>query len=308
MWLFMNKTAGLAVILLVFHAVSISAFGRKETPPEPAPGPEQTRAEQVTKALAAAYPQQIDRVEFRNSDWAVLLRGTWYYYAEGRMLPENMLRNAAGYNPQPFYNYQKELPQWREPSSDETARYREMANNRSRNPPRRSPVFFDSLWRITSRDEAYQRVKSINFLGKSILVHYLILEELSLVEEQILAAAKTDPQVQTWINSITTAEGWNWRNIAETYSRSYHSYGLAIDLLPRSSGGKETYWLWTARQRTDWWNISYNERLHPPTAVIKAFETYGFIWGGKWLFFDTMHFEYRPEILILSGMPVETRR
>jgi hypothetical protein len=35
---------------------------------------------------------------------------------------------------------------------------------------------------------------------------------------------------------------------------------------------------------------------------------YGFIWGGKWLFFDTMHFEYRPEILILSGMPPEIRR
>jgi hypothetical protein len=37
-----------------------------------------------------------------------------------------------------------------------------------------------------------------------------------------------------------------------------------------------------------------------PSAVITAFEHQGFVWGGKWLFFDMMHFEYRPEIFILS--------
>jgi len=140
------------------------------------------------------------------------------------------------------------------------------------------------------------------------MVHYSILEELSLVEEQILAAAKTDPQVQSWVNNISTMEGWNWRNIADMQSRSFHSYGAAVDILPKSLGGKETYWLWAIRKRADWWNVSYNERFHPPSAVIKAFEKYGFIWGGKWLFFDTMHFEYRPEIFILSGMKVETQR
>jgi hypothetical protein len=28
-----------------------------------------------------------------------------------------------------------------------------------------------------------------------------------------------------------------------------------------------------------------------------VFERQGFIWGGKWWHFDTMHFEYRPEII-----------
>jgi hypothetical protein len=37
--------------------------------------------------------------------------------------------------------------------------------------------------------------------------------------------------------------------------------------------------------------------------VVKAFEAFGFLWGGKWMTYDTMHFEYRPEILILSNMP-----
>jgi len=32
-----------------------------------------------------------------------------------------------------------------------------------------------------------------------------------------------------------------------------------------------------------------------PQSVVDAFERQGFIWGGKWNHYDTMHFEYRPE-------------
>jgi hypothetical protein len=30
---------------------------------------------------------------------------------------------------------------------------------------------------------------------------------------------------------------------------------------------------------------------------VEIFERHGFIWGGKWFHYDTMHFEYRPEML-----------
>jgi len=308
---------------LIFYfliAGNIFALGSKEADPEnkavissaqnviQQTKAEPTRAEQVMRALAAAYPHQIEKVEFRNNDWAVLLRGVWYYYSESKLLPQNLLPNSADYSPQPFYNYAAELPAWKAPGAEEAERYRSMANSRNRNPPRRSPQFFDELWQAHNRDEAYERVKRIRFLEKTVTVHNLISENLSFVEEKILAEAKVNPQVQNWINGINSLEGWSWRNIADTQSRSYHSYGLAVDIMPKSYGGKETYWLWASDKRPDWWNISYNERYHPPAAVIKAFETYGFIWGGKWLYFDTMHFEYRPEILILSGMRPETRR
>ena len=39
----------------------------------------------------------------------------------------------------------------------------------------------------------------------------------------------------------------------------------------------------------------------PPDSFIEAFERRGFVWGGKWFYYDTMHFEYRPEILALNG-------
>jgi len=295
----------ITALFLLLTASNIFAFGKKETP---ATAEQQTRAEQVMKAFAAAYPERIEKAEFRNGDWAVLLRGTWFYYAEGKLLPANLLASAADYHPQPFYRYQIELPAWKDPSPEESARYREMSNNRSFNTIRRAPHFFDALWRAHNRDESYQRIKTIRFLEKTVMINYSILEELSLVEEHILAAAKTDPQVQAWVNNVSTLEGWNWRNIADTQTRSYHAYGAAIDILPKSLGGKETYWLWAAQKREDWWNVSYNGRFHPPLAVIKSFEKYGFVWGGKWLYFDTMHFEYRPEILLFSGMTVETLR
>ena len=281
--------------LLVFFPPSCSGQDARTSP---------QRAEQVMKALAAAYPSRIERAEFRGGDWAVLLQGAWYYYAGGRLLPEALRNRAAEYDPQPFYNYPPELPEWKEPSTEEAGRFRAVSNNRSLNPPKRSQHFFDALWRAGSRDESYERVKSLRFLGSPVMVHYTILEELALAEELILARAKTDPEVRVWVNSINTLDGWNWRSIADTQSRSFHAYGAAIDILPKSSGGKETYWLWAARKKPEWWTISYSQRLHPPEPVIKAFESCGFIWGGKWLFFDTMHFEYRPEILLLSGMPV----
>ncbi|MDR1319738.1 MAG: M15 family metallopeptidase [Treponema sp.] len=274
------------------------------------------RAGQVIKALAAAYPDRIVRTEFRRGDWALKLRstpitvldvlakndeGTWFYYAGGRLLPEELLDRAEDYDPQPFYNYPPEMPPWREPSPGEAARFREMAGRRREHPPKRSQHFYDALWRAGTRDESYERVKSMRFLGRTVMIHYAILEELSLVEELILTRAKTDPELRAWVNSISTLEGWAWRSIADTQSRSFHAYGAAIDILPGSLGGKETYWLWTARARPDWWMVPYDKRFHPPDAAIKAFESRGFIWGGKWVFYDTMHFEYRPEILILGG-------
>jgi len=37
-----------------------------------------------------------------------------------------------------------------------------------------------------------------------------------------------------------------------------------------------------------------------PQAIVDIFERYGFIWDGKWYHYDTMRFEYRPELLAAS--------
>jgi hypothetical protein len=268
------------------------------------PLPERSRAEQVMNALAAAYPDRIGAAELRDDDWAVPVMGEWFYYAQGRLLPEDLKDNAQEYDPQPFYKYSLELSPWRDPEPEEVERFRKSVQRRQEKPPKRSQHFYDTLWQAHTREEAYERLKTIRFFNHNILVHYAILEELSLVEARILREAQTDSKLREWIRGIETLSGWNWRSIANTQSRSFHAYGTAVDILPVVKRGLETYWLWTSQNNPQWWAVPYTKRLHPPDKVIQAFEAYGFIWGGKWLFYDTMHFEYRPEIFLLNDLPM----
>ncbi|WP_245535046.1 M15 family metallopeptidase [Leadbettera azotonutricia] len=265
--------------------------------------PEVSRAEQVMRALSEAYPDRTGPAEFRDSDWAIQVYGEWFYYADGRLLPESLRAKAADYDPQPFYNYAAELPPWTPPSIEESERMKNMMASRRQHPAKRSQHFYDALWRAHNQGESWERVKQIRFLGLTVMVHYSIIEELSLVEEFILNEAKTNAAVKQWIDGLKSIDGWSWRNIAATASRSYHSYGAAIDLLPKSWGGLETYWQWAAEKNPEWWAVPYTRRFHPPMEVVKAFEALGFLWGGKWMTYDTMHFEYRPEILLLSNVP-----
>ena len=300
----------LTALLVIISVGNACSLENRQSVPESTSDIEQSavqvisRAEQVINSLFKAYPSQIEKVEFRDNDWALLMRGTWYYYADGRLLPENLRENTARYRSVLFYQYTAELPPWEEQNFDELSR---IGNNRNRNSIRRDTflrsTFMEDLWQTRNHTEAYHNTRIIRFLGRSARVHHLIIEKLALVETCILDAAKNDPQIQTWINSISIAESFAWRNIAASQSRSYHSFGIALDLRPKSFGNRQTYWLWTSQQREDWWNVPYSARYHPPESVINAFETYGFIWGGKWFRFDTMHFEYRPEVLILNDMP-----
>jgi D-alanyl-D-alanine carboxypeptidase len=77
------------------------------------------------------------------------------------------------------------------------------------------------------------------------------------------------------------------RPVADTGRMSMHGYAAAIDLNLQFSD----YWLW--QKKAD--PISYRNRM--PQEIVDIFERHGFIWGGKWYHYDTMHFEYRPELI-----------
>ena len=97
------------------------------------------------------------------------------------------------------------------------------------------------------------------------------------------------------------------RNIAGTRTRSYHAYGLAVDLVPLSYEGKHMYWRWSRVHNRDGWSrIPMSRRWMPPQKVVESFEGQGFVWGGKWSRFDNIHFEYRPEIIFYNRMLGET--
>lgn len=88
--------------------------------------------------------------------------------------------------------------------------------------------------------------------------------------------------------------GFNWRNVANTNRKSNHSFGIAVDI----NANKSNYWQWDLLKLG--LPIAYETvpLYHNtiPWDVVSIFEKYGFIWGGKWYHYDTMHFEYRPEM------------
>ncbi|WP_240488652.1 M15 family metallopeptidase [Labilithrix luteola] len=51
------------------------------------------------------------------------------------------------------------------------------------------------------------------------------------------------------------------------------------------------YWEWEKKP-----DGSFTWKNSIPQAIVDAFESERFIWGGRWAHFDTMHFEYRPEL------------
>lgn len=76
---------------------------------------------------------------------------------------------------------------------------------------------------------------------------------------------------------------YQYRPIEGTTRLSPHSYGIAIDL----NLAHTVYWLW---------DKEYRYRNEIPQKVVEIFEKHGFVWGGRWYHYDTMHFEYRPEM------------
>lgn len=89
-----------------------------------------------------------------------------------------------------------------------------------------------------------------------------------------------DRHMKYLVNIDSTYE---YRPIQGTDRLSPHSYGIAIDLENKYT----CYWLW---------DETYNYRNEIPREIVDIFERHGFVWGGRWYHYDTMHFEYRPEL------------
>jgi len=96
---------------------------------------------------------------------------------------------------------------------------------------------------------------------------------------------------------VKTAGTFNWRVIAGTKRLSVHSFGAAIDINVKFAD----YWRWAGGKPGD--VPEYKNKI--PQEIVEIFERYGFIWGGKWYHFDTMHFEYRPELIAIGKRAAE---
>jgi hypothetical protein len=239
-----------------------------------------TRAQSATAALdalVAAYPDQLVRHD-----------GTYIYWRDGTRMSvsdgnprksfDDLLRNASILD-----QFRLPYPRGRltsqPPVNFDPGRFRNEA-------------FFEKMYGDCRKRQVRRNLVSIVWLprtwGKRIAVTRVndVARRLQAVSNEIDALPDNIKRTAYPIAGV-----WACRNVADTGKPSVHSYAAAIDLNTQFAD----YWYW--QRKSD--PIPYRNRM--PLEIVDIFERHGFIWGGKWYHYDTMHFEYRPELLGLRG-------
>ncbi len=90
---------------------------------------------------------------------------------------------------------------------------------------------------------------------------------------------------------VPSAGTYNCRVIRNTARLSVHAFAAAIDINDKQAD----YWEFLKNR-----NGAFSWRNRVPGAIGEIFERHGFIWGAKWFHVDSMHFEYRPELIALA--------
>jgi len=131
------------------------------------------------------------------------------------------------------------------------------------------------------------------FLGQTMAFNtrFGAADAFGRVEARLRQLLAADPSLRRYL--LPASGGVVWRVIAGTHRLSVHSFAAAVDVSPKGN----PYW----RNLPPGTNLLPTRQAFPPS-VVAAFEAEGFIWGGKWSEFDLMHFEYRPELILLSRL------
>lgn len=126
---------------------------------------------------------------------------------------------------------------------------------------------------------------TFELFGKKLQVHKKVAARFEAVRGRLERALAANPSLKPFLQGVGGT--FVKRNIAGTNRPSAHSYGVSLDI----NAEKAEYWRWQRPPEPIKW------RNRVPQAIVDAFEAEGFIWGGRWYHYDTMHFEYRPELL-----------
>src|SRR5665213_1890484 len=159
----------------------------------------------------------------------------------------------------------------------------------------RNKEFFDHLYGDCRKGEVEKNLVPLVWLPKSANVAIEFTKRNGAADALREVSTEIDalpPNIRRAAYPI--AGTYACRGVADQGQPSMHAHGAAIDLNLDYSN----YWLWDGHGKE---GASY--RNHMPKEIVTAFERHGFIWGGRWYHYDTMHFEYRPELLAGSPAP-----
>jgi len=153
----------------------------------------------------------------------------------------------------------------------------------------RNRAFFDKMYGDCWKGEVAPQLVSVVWLprswGRSIRV-----TSVNGVAERVAEISEELDRLPDWMKryAYPPAGAYKCRTVADTGEPSMHSWGAAVDI----SAARTDYWYWHRTQMIDGAHGS-----SVPPEIVEIFERHGFIWGGKWFHYDTMHFEYRPELV-----------
>jgi hypothetical protein len=231
--------------------------------------------------LATAYPGLLTAIEVAPSGrtTVVLSDGARVVYDDGRArTPEQTADDpdlkSMFVQPYPLGPVTAEPPLWFSPGRQ------------------RVQALFFALYGH-NQAEVRAQLRPVRFFNQTIPFNARqgAAEAFARVAARLERLAASDPGIRKFL--LPASGGMVWRVIAGTDRLSVHSFAAAVDVSPSGN----PYWRNLPRGKN---MLSVRQRF--PAAVVAAFEVEGFIWGGKWAEFDLMHFEYRPELILLARL------
>ncbi len=158
----------------------------------------------------------------------------------------------------------------------------------------RSPAFFDKMYGNCRSGDVARHLIDVAWLPKKG-GRPLKMTSINGVAGRL---ARISQELETLPSRfdrflVPSAGTYNCRVIAGTDRISAHGHGIAIDIAARQAD----YWRWAPGRVADQPDAAGTWTNRIPVEIVAIFEKHGFIWGGRWSHYDTMHFEYRPELI-----------
>ena len=136
-----------------------------------------------------------------------------------------------------------------------------------------------------------KKLVSVDWFGQK--VSFTAINGAADSLRKVAVELKQYPELRKYLKSSGT---FYWRTVRGAKRQSAHSYGIAFDIGVSYSD----YWKWKNPNASETAKIRYSNKI--PKKIVEIFRRHGFIWGGSWYHFDTMHFEFRPELLKFAEM------
>jgi D-alanyl-D-alanine carboxypeptidase len=229
----------------------------------------------ILAALATGYPKEFQGLEIEPGQ-RVMVRaaGQKFVYDDGATKTFEERLEHPDIEDMFYQTYPLTNPTDRLPPDCDPGRYRVEA-------------FFLALYGA-SKAEVARNCVAVEFCGSRVKFNAQCgaADALRAVSADLEKVFVQKPELRVYVQKL--AGTLNWRKIAGTDRLSNHSFGTAIDL----NVAKAAYWRWQPPAQLETFS-----RQNWPNEIVETFERHDFIWGGKWWHFDTMHFEYRPEII-----------